>query len=336
MRRLQQFVLAILLGTFAAEAMAAESAVILTYNRFGERGSAALTLKPETFDQHLAELARGGYTVMPVADIVGAIRAGRSLPDKAVGLTFDEAHASFYAQAWPRLKAAQLPFTLFATTAQVDAGGPEFMTWDQLAQVAQGGGTIGHRSERATDMPLMSEEEIEAALADSSARFITMLGKKPSLFAYPMGSFGAAARGLVAEHGFDAAFGLHGAPVHPGSDPYALPRFTLSDAYGTVGRLRMIATSLPIRTKDVTPTDPRVTSNPPAIGFTIDQELRNRQELRCFTFEQTPILEWLGSNRVEIRFARPLPQGRVRLTCTMPGQAGRWHWLGMQVFVAPP
>lgn len=336
MRSLQRIVLAVLLGTFSADAMAAEHAAILAYNRFGERGSAAATLKPETFEQHLRELTTGGYRVLPVADIVAAIRANRPLPDKVVGLTFDEAHPSFYAEAWPRLKAAKLPFTLFVSTAQVDEGSAESMTWDQLREIAEGGGSIGHRSERATDMPMMSDEEIESALSESSARFVTVLGTKPRLFAYPMGSYGLTARNMVAAHDFDAAFALHSGPVHPGSDPYALPRYTLSDAVGTIARLRMVASALPIKTKDVTPLDPRVTVNPPAIGFTIDQDLRNRQELRCFAFEQTPSLAWLGDERVELRFARPLPQGRVRVNCTMPGPSGRWYWLGMQVFIAPP
>lgn len=328
--------LAILLGSFASMAWAADSAVILTYNRIDERGPAGLTLKSDTFEQHLRELTGGGYTIMPVADIVAAVRAGRPLPEKAVGITFDEAYASFYTQAWPRLQAAKVPFTVFVSPGLVDDGGPDMMTWDQLREVAENGGTIGHHGERPGDMPLLSEEEIETSLADATARFISMLGRKPALFAYPFGSFGRVARDLVVAHGFDAAFGLHNGPVHAGSDPFALPRFSLSDAYGTVGRLRMVATTRPIKIKDITPTDARVTRNPPAIGFTIDQDLRNRQELRCYTFELTPAMEWLGDNRVELRYAKPLPLGRIRVNCTMPGPGGRWYWLGMMLFLAPP
>jgi len=328
--------LAILLGSFAPVVWAADSAVILTYNRIDERGPAGTTLKSETLDQHLRELTGGGYTIMPVADIVAAVRAGRALPDKAVGLTFDDAYASFYKHAWPRLQAAKVPFTLFVSTALVDDGGPDMMTWDQVREVAENGGAIGHHGERPGDMPLLSEEEIETSLSDSTARFISVLGRKPLLFAYPSGSFGTTARTLVAAHGFEGAFGLHGGPVHAGSDPFALPRFSLSDAYGTLGRLRMVATTLPVKVKDVTPTDARVTRNPPAVGFTIDQDLKNRQELRCYTFELNPTLEWLGDNRVELRYAKPLPLGRIRVNCTMPGPGGRWYWLGMMLFLAAP
>ena len=50
--------LAILLGSFASMAWAADSAVILTYNRIDERGPAGLTLKSDTFEQHLRERAQ--------------------------------------------------------------------------------------------------------------------------------------------------------------------------------------------------------------------------------------------------------------------------------------
>jgi hypothetical protein len=45
-------------------------------------------------------------------------------------------------------------------------------------------------------------------------------------------------------------------------------------------------------------------------------------------------LERIGADRIEIRFAEPLPAGRMRINCTAPAMEGRWHWLGLQFFVS--
>jgi hypothetical protein len=37
--------------------------------------------------------------------------------------------------------------------------------------------------------------------------------------------------------------------------------------------------------------------------------------------------------RAEVRFPGPLPSGRARVNCTMPGPDGRWRWFGKQFLV---
>jgi hypothetical protein len=35
-----------------------------------------------------------------------------------------------------------------------------------------------------------------------------------------------------------------------------------------------------------------------------------------------------------VRFKKPLPRGRTRLNCTLPGgKAGQWYWFGRQFYV---
>ena len=56
---------------------AADSAAILMYHRFGENSFPSTNIRLEQFDAHIAELASGPYTVLPVTEIVAAIREGR-------------------------------------------------------------------------------------------------------------------------------------------------------------------------------------------------------------------------------------------------------------------
>ena len=101
-------------------AKAADQAVVIMYHRFGEQDYPSTNIRVEQFEAHLAELTSGKFKVMDLPDIVKALKAGESLPDRTVGISIDDAYASTYTVAWPRLKKAGLPFTVFVSTGQVD------------------------------------------------------------------------------------------------------------------------------------------------------------------------------------------------------------------------
>ena len=96
----------------AAAVKASDWAVIFMYHRFGESEFPTSNIRIDQFEGHLKELATGGYTVLPVPEILESLRTGASLPDRTVGITIDDAYKSVYVEAWPRLKAAGLPFRL--------------------------------------------------------------------------------------------------------------------------------------------------------------------------------------------------------------------------------
>ncbi len=96
-----------------------------------------------------------------------------------------------------------------------------------------------------------------------------------------------------------------------------------------------MASTLPLPVTDVTPADPLIDdTNPPAIGFTVDQSVEGLDRLNCFISPEKARVERLGDTRIEIRVEQPFPAGRTRLNCTMPAGNGRWHWYGRQ-FVVP-
>jgi hypothetical protein len=76
-----------------------------------------------------------------------------------------------------------------------------------------------------------------------------------------------------------------------------------------------------------------IAKNPPDFGFTLAPEIATKNQLSCFnsTYDQLEISR-LGP-RAEVRFPGPLPSGRARINCTMPGPDGRWRWFGKQFLV---
>ena len=82
-------------------AQASDSAVILMYHRFGETNSPSTSIRLEQFEAHIKELKSGAYTVLPVPEIVSAIREGRPLPDRTIGLTIDDGYLSVMPKPFP-------------------------------------------------------------------------------------------------------------------------------------------------------------------------------------------------------------------------------------------
>ncbi|MEZ5668433.1 MAG: polysaccharide deacetylase family protein [Alphaproteobacteria bacterium] len=337
MNRLCWLAVAMVLA-LAGPARADDGWVILTYHRFGQDQYPTTSVRLDQFDRQLAAIRDGGYTVLPLPELVAALNAGAPLPPRAVAITVDDAYTSLYREGWPRLRAHGFPFTLFVSTDAADDGAGDLMSWDQIREVAADPlVTIGHH---AAAHAHMADLDLAAAAADldrADARFAAELGHVPALFAYPYGEYGAALRDLVAGRGFAAAFGQQSGVVDRWADRYGLPRFPINantafDAF----RLRLGAMPLPATESE--PADLLVGdgNNPPAVSFRLVQPDDAGGPLRidamtCY-FDGSPVAFSRDGDRIAIGLPRALGQGRSRLNCTMPAADGRWRWHGIQFY----
>lgn len=323
------------LGLGGLPARAGDSAVVLMYHRFGDDRFPTANIRLDQLDAHITELKAGGYAVLPLPQVVEALKTGTPLPDKAVAISIDDAWSSVWNHAWPRFKAAGFPFTLFVVTDETDRGGGEYMGWEQIRELAASGlVTIGSQGAGHPHLPALSKAAVAEDLARSHARFQAELGRVPTLFAWPYGEMSREAAEAVREAGFVAAFGQHSGPAWRLADPWFLPRFALNEAYGAPERFRLAARSLPLPALDVTPADPKLgATNPPHFGFTLAEEVAGIDHLACYaSHEGRALTERLGP-RIEVRMLKPIPPGRGRINCTAPSLDGRWRWFGWQVFV---
>lgn len=332
-------VLAEPVGARGTTASVGQSAVVFMYHRFGETDLPTTNVTLEQFDAHIAELTSGKYTVLPLPEIVDAIKKGIPLPDRAIGLSIDDAFLSVYTEAWPRLKKAGLPFTLFVSTDPVDDGRSRYMTWDQVRELAKNGVTIGGHSAGHVHMVKTSTNGNKHQLEKSAKRYQEELGFVPKIFAYPYGESSLAISQMVEEAGYVAAFGQHSGALRPQGNMYYLPRFALNEKYGDINRFKMAANVLPIPATEILPKDWWVTSeNPPLFGFTVDplkngKTLSGLEQLACYASHEGKVkIERLGETRFEVRLTQPLPPGRSRINCTAPAGEGRWRWFSRQFF----
>jgi peptidoglycan/xylan/chitin deacetylase (PgdA/CDA1 family) len=109
---------------------------ILTYHRVDEP-SARPDLMPSlisaTPDGFAAQMAMVSREFDPVAlpDVLDALDDPRRLPGRAVLVTFDDGYRDFATNAWPTLRAASVPATLFVATAFTGDRTARFW-WDRL------------------------------------------------------------------------------------------------------------------------------------------------------------------------------------------------------------
>ena len=327
-------------GMIPQPAAADGSAVIFMYHRIGEDAFPATSVRLEQFEAHVQELQKPKYNVMAVPDILEALRKGRDLPDRTIGITIDDAFKSVYVEAWPRLKAAGFPFTLFVSTGPVDRGLAGYMTWDQIREMAAGNVTIGNHTVTHLHMPRFAMKRNISEMRVSNARLNKELGVTPKIFAFPYGETSAAITAEVKKAGFEVAFGQHSGVLYAGADMMYLPRFALNQNYGNIERFRLAANALPIRVTDITPRDVLLSpkTNPPKFGFTVEGDaIAELKKLACYASGQGKArLIRLGERRIETRMERAFPTGRARINCTLPSRGGRWRWFGTQFYVPPP
>lgn len=338
-------ILAALAGTLQAGPVVAEilpggeppSAVIFAYSRFAEDSLPGTSIRLDQFDAHLAELSIGGYDVLPLPLVIKALAAGTPLSDRTVAITIDDAHHSVYREAWPRLRAARLPFTLFVATDPLDRGAETHMSWPQLRELARAGVEIGAMP--ATGMSLSHEplDRVAGDIARSVRRLEEELGKRPTILAYPFGDYSLPVRASLHGSGIEAALTQVSGVAQAGGDLLTLPRFVMNEAYGSIDRFRLAASALPMPVIDVTPVDPVLAENPPSFGFTVTSRVEGLDQLSCFASGQgRAVVQRIADTRIEVRLAEPFAPGRGRINCTMPAGEGRWRWFGAQFFIPVP
>lgn len=324
-------------GGARAQAGAAESAVILAYQRFGEDGNPDNSVTLAQFKANIAEMTNGRYTVMSVPRILDALDRGETLPNRTLGITIDGAYRSVYEEAWPRLKAAGLPFTLFVTTDYVDRNLPAYMTWDQIRELHNSGVTIGIHTAGFLRASRAGADAFRADIGRAAASFEAALGSRPTLFSYPNGEMSLAVGRAIAASGMVAAFGYHSGALNPLTDRFHIPRFTIVESYADEKSFRQRVNTLALPVLDLVPADPLVPrSGASTFGFTVHPAVGRIRGINCFHSDFGRLdLKEVSERRFEARLGKPPPRGSWRVNCTMPTGGKRFRWFGMQYHTAP-
>lgn len=115
---------------------------ILTYHRVDEPSArpdlmpSLISATPDGFARQMAMVARE-FDPVSLPDVLGALDDPRRLPRRAVLVTFDDGYRDFGTNAWPALRAASVPATLFVATGFSADPAARFW-WDRLWAAVEG------------------------------------------------------------------------------------------------------------------------------------------------------------------------------------------------------
>ncbi len=142
---------------------------------------------PNIFEQHMQLLAGYGYRPVTVSAAVEAINDQSCA--NCIAITFDDGYRDFYTHALPILTKYGFCATLFVVSAFADTGrgfvGAEFMTWNELRELARYGISIGSHTVTHPKLDNLTRPEMENEIARSKQAIEDKLGQPVRSFSYP-------------------------------------------------------------------------------------------------------------------------------------------------------
>ncbi len=168
--------------------------------------------------QHITILNRY-FEVVPLAELLGTMG---ERPRAAI--TFDDALADFYVNAFPLLAGANLPATVFVPTRYVDEHDAEArvaafrhtkpcMTWSQMREL-HATGLVTFESHTHSHLDALGAPDVLRGDIEISSRMLCeRLGCESRYFAYPYGRHNAQTDEIVHGLGFTRLFSVQSLPI---------------------------------------------------------------------------------------------------------------------------
>jgi peptidoglycan/xylan/chitin deacetylase (PgdA/CDA1 family) len=313
-----------------AGAGAGNHCVVLQYHHISDDTPGITSVSPQLFQQHLDFLLKNDHVVMPLEEVITALKIGVELPEKCVALTIDDAYISAYTEAYPRVVRYQFPLTVFVSTDAVDSGQETHLSWDQMREMQAHDISFQNHSHSHDHLIRQLEDEdvddweqrIAADIQLAQNRIQTELGSLPTLFAYPYGEYNQALKQMVDSMGL-IGFGQQSGPLWRQADFTALPRFAMISIYARMRAFAKKVASLPLPITGAFPEDPVVALDEwhPSLTLIFDPYVSNTQELTCYLNGSREVnYQWLDqpAGAVLVTPKGRLNAGRNRCYCTLP------------------
>lgn len=335
--------LLLLLTALSAHLFAADHGVILLYHHVSSETPAITSVTPEQFEQHLGYIDKQGFNVIPLSKLLQSVYTSAQVPENAVAITFDDAYLSVYTQAFPRLRARAWPFTVFVSNQAVDKKFGQFMTWQQMREMASSGAEFGGHSVTHSHLVRRLGDESQAQwrkritgeISDNITRIKQELNIPVTSFAYPYGEFTDDLTTIVAGEGY-YGLGQHSGALGPAVSPVEIPRFPMMRNLAEIKRLAVALNSrpLPIKKIDAGPRVRKEGDKSGVLSLQLEQGAFNPALLSCFSSNGGR----LNVERRKDTFLIQLPEfvaGRNKVNCTVPStdKAGEFFWFSHQWLV---
>jgi biofilm PGA synthesis lipoprotein PgaB len=332
-----RYLFLLLLGIFPLESSFA--LVVLQYHHVSTDTPAATSVSPERFEQHMEWLAENEYQLLSMGDLIQLLRAKKTLPDKTAVITFDDGYTSIYTNAWPLLRKRNWPFTVFVNSQHHDENNRQYMSWEQLREMAKAGVTIGNHSVSHSHMIRRQTGEDEGEwlkrsqweIEHAQSRIDAEVGRQAKIFAYPFGEHNRPLEALLRKLGY-IAFAQHSGPVAAFEDLVALPRFPFGGPYGEIKDFALKVSSVPMPLEKITLLDEKkqpladllLSDQAAQASLAIKADAHFLKRISCFYGGESVVTE-ISGDQLLVSTPKAIPAGRSKFNCTAP-EKGRFYW----------
>ena len=183
------------------------------------------TVTPARFREHIALIARAGFSAMTISALARALTGAEPFPERPLAITFDDGFEDTPA-AVQALSDVGVPATVYVTAGTIDT--PAGISAAALRDLAATGCEIGAHSVSHPHLDELPLAQAAREVTDSRDQLEHHLGGTVATFAYPHGAYDRRVRASVIEAGFSSAAAVKNALSHRRDDPFAIARWTVT------------------------------------------------------------------------------------------------------------
>jgi len=172
----------------AAQIYAKQQVPVLCYHRISDGNKGDYTVSPATFSEHMKVLADSGYHSVSPAQLYDYLVFNKTLPEKPMVITFDDSRVEHALIAAPVMEKHGFRGAFFIMTITYNK--KNYMTKDQIAQLAKAGHTIGlHSWDHTMVIKYKDAADWQKQVVEPQKKLAEIVGKPVEYWAYPNGVY---------------------------------------------------------------------------------------------------------------------------------------------------
>ena len=183
-----------------------------------------LTVLPADFRAQLQYLADNGYHTITLTDVFLHLKQGYPLPEKPILLTFDDGYRDAYDVVFPMVLEYGFTGTFFVLATPTHFESPDYLTWEQMKEMADAGMEIQSHGRDHVDLRNRSNDYLVYQIVGIQEAIHFHTGRLPRFFCYPAGQYDANVIAVLKSAGYWGAVTTAWGKTHTQNDLFEMPR----------------------------------------------------------------------------------------------------------------